>query len=358
MGAWQSQSNTFQTEAGLDRALSQPEAESSIPRVLVLGKRGAGVPTVIHTMRVHYGQGVSTEEKISARSTIFQALIVNSKRVVAACGTLADTEPLKNIDSKSAAKILDNSDLAGEVNDLPESIAHAINVLWNDEHIRQVWERRSQFQVWDKWGDFAAKCADFPNWGGRKWVPSLEEYFTSKELTDNGLVVDTFHLYEERWQITHVRGKEMLNNVINWKSHFNDVHGFLYVVNASEYDQGGEKNALEESLDLFDHMCNAKALRDSGIMVLLNKVDLFHEKLCDKKIPLNISGRFPEAPDSFEYAQGIEWLRKEFVNRIRVQDKTIHVQFTMGTSPTTMHALFEMVKESLLMLNGRSSGLF
>jgi hypothetical protein len=50
------------------------------------------------------------------------------------------------------------------------------------------------------------------------------------------------------------------------------------------------QNRMQESLKLFDSICNNKWFTDTSIILFLNKKDLFEEKI--KKSPLTIC--FPE----------------------------------------------------------------
>lgn len=73
---------------------------------------------------------------------------------------------------------------------------------------------------------------------------------------------------------------------------------------------------MQESLKLFDSICNNKWFTDTSIILFLNKKDLFEEKI--KKSPLTIC--FPEytgafdsgalASDSFNDSNGVSWQTK------------------------------------------------
>ena len=75
-----------------------------------------------------------------------------------------------------------------------------------------------------------------------------------------------------------------------------DVTAIIFRVAMSEYDQAlheDEKtNRMQESLKLFDSICNNKWFTDTSIILFLNKKDLFAEKI--KRSPLTVC--FPEYP--------------------------------------------------------------
>ncbi|KAJ8872656.1 hypothetical protein PR048_026265 [Dryococelus australis] len=64
------------------------------------------------------------------------------------------------------------------------------------------------------------------------------------------------------------------------------------------------QNRMQESLKLFDSICNNKWFTDTSIILFLNKKDLFEEKI--KKSPLTIC--FPEYAGKFIAFKDSVWL--------------------------------------------------
>lgn len=73
-------------------------------------------------------------------------------------------------------------------------------------------------------------------------------------------------------------------------SHDSDVTAILFCVALSEYDlvlaEDGKTNRMHESLNLFGEMCNNKYMDKAGMILFLNKKDLFEEKI--KRIDLKV----------------------------------------------------------------------
>lgn len=63
------------------------------------------------------------------------------------------------------------------------------------------------------------------------------------------------------------------------------------------------QNRMQESLKLFDSICNNKWFTDTSIILFLNKKDLFEDKI--KKSPLTIC--FAEYTGKFLAAFGVTW---------------------------------------------------
>jgi len=69
----------------------------------------------------------------------------------------------------------------------------------------------------------------------------------------------------------------------NWLSQFSDVCAVIYLVALNEYDMLIEEddttNRMEESLKLFQKLSGSQWLRDTAMILFLNKSDLLKEKI-------------------------------------------------------------------------------
>ena len=79
-----------------------------------------------------------------------------------------------------------------------------------------------------------------------------------------------------------------------WIHCFENVTSVIFLAAISEYDQvlieDETVNRMQEALTLFDSICNSKWFTSTSMILFLNKVDLFKEKLT--KSPL--SDYFPD----------------------------------------------------------------
>jgi hypothetical protein len=75
-----------------------------------------------------------------------------------------------------------------------------------------------------------------------------------------------------------------------WIHCFQDVTAVVFCVAMSEYNQKLYEdegvNRLDESLKLFDEICNSRWFTDVAIILFLNKSDIFREKI--KKVDLSV----------------------------------------------------------------------
>jgi guanine nucleotide-binding protein subunit alpha len=120
----------------------------------------------------------------------------------------------------------------------------------------------------------------------------------------------------------------------------------------SEYDQtlfeAREKNRLQESLELFDQISNAQWFTRTNMVLFLNKSDIFQYKLCERKIPLNASGLFPDAYDGLDFTQGARWVEGKFLSKIKDPNRSVFVHVTNATDTYNVQVVFDACKDALL----------
>ena len=79
-----------------------------------------------------------------------------------------------------------------------------------------------------------------------------------------------------------------------WIHCFENVTSVIFLAAISEYDQvlieDETVNRMTEALTLFDSICNSKWFASTSIILFLNKVDLFKEKLSKSRL----SDYFPD----------------------------------------------------------------
>ena len=68
-----------------------------------------------------------------------------------------------------------------------------------------------------------------------------------------------------------------------WIQVFDGIDAILFIIAASDFDQNlredNNKNRLHEALSVFKDICGSRFLRKAGMIVFLNKQDIFQQKL-------------------------------------------------------------------------------
>jgi len=141
----------------------------------------------------------------------------------------------------------------------------------------------------------------------------------------------------------------------------------VFVAALSEYNQvlfeDRGRNRLEESLDLFEQCARSEWLGDTQVVLLLNKKDVFDKKFLEDKIPLNVSGRFPDAPkQTHDSREAIDWIAAKFSERWASAKpsgaRSLSVHVTTATDSGSVRAAFSRRAELTIQKYLAENGLF
>lgn len=274
----------------------------------------SGKSTFVKQMRTLYGlrSDLSEEDVLQRRAAVFRTVLESMAALLRASEHFV---PLANEDLKDAKKaVLEKAGLVlgteATARLMTADLKDMLVALWNDEGIRETWnEHRSTIQAQES-------LEHFMNDAERV----LHHDFEVKEidwlrarLRTTGVVTEKFQVQGIPFTVIDVGGQR--NERRKWIHVFSNVTSVIYVTAINEYDEvlfeDNETNRVQESLNLFEKMVNHEAFVDSGMILFLNKSDLFKEKLTrvpiryeDPKNPPNSRWLDYDGPDAvgvFDY---------------------------------------------------------
>ena len=132
---------------------------------------------------------------------------------------------------------------------------------------------------------------------------------------------------------------------------------------------------MQESLKLFDSICNNKWFGDTSIILFLNKKDLFEEKIL--RSPLTIC--FPEytgkcktanamndqkhdilfaLTGAQEYGEAAAYIQAQFEAKNKSTAKEIYCHMTCATDTQNVQFVFDAVTDVIIANNLRGCGLY
>jgi guanine nucleotide-binding protein subunit alpha len=107
---------------------------------------------------------------------------------------------------------------------------------------------------------------------------------------------------------------------------------------------------MHEALMLFESIANSKYFERSALILFLNKIDLFTEKVRSNMSP--ISKWFPDyrgKPDDVEAAK--VFFADKFTSLVRAQNKVTYVHYTNATDTTLLAITMDSVKDMIVQRN-------
>ncbi|KAH8822197.1 guanine nucleotide binding protein, alpha subunit [Flagelloscypha sp. PMI_526] len=273
-------------------------------KVVICGTSNAGKSTVAKHLRICHGVPYSPTEREFFKGVIFSnsidALItvigsIRRMNLKLSAGSDVNAE---TICSFSAFRTM-------HICQLPRNISDAMLGFSKDPQVKRVISqlRRSDFN--DSGLYFLRSIAQIAS---PDYIPSDE---------------DILHCHTETRQISETRLSigSIIYKLIdtpmcpggsdtreNWQSSFEDVTVLILVFALSDYDRMRDDdtsvNRLVEAFMLFELICSSPLVKNSGIILFLNKMDLFREKLPHSRL----DAHFPEYTGGTDVTQAAKYI--------------------------------------------------
>ncbi|KAE9396629.1 G protein alpha-subunit [Gymnopus androsaceus JB14] len=279
-------------------------------KILLLGAGESGKSTVLKQMKLIHSGGYNDQERESYKEIIFSNAY--SIYAVSILGVLPQLN-LSLIPRNNAHRdtLLALSMDWNEVDDLPRGIADSIRSLWKDPNVKEADILRSRVKT-------------------------------------TGITEMTFKVGELTYNMFDVGGQQSERK--KWIHCFENVNMLLFLVSLPEYDmtlyEDENVNRVQEALILFDSICNSRWFLGTTIVLFLNKIDLFAEKL--HRSPL--SDYFPDYNGGEDYAAASNYLHNRFVSRNK-RIKPLFAYYTCATDTQKMKLVLNNIHDIILRLN-------
>ena len=110
--------------------------------------------------------------------------------------------------------------------------------------------------------------------------------------------------------------------------------------------EDGTTNRMEESLNLFQAICVNKFFDKSSIVLFLNKLDLFTEKVNNTNHHLRLF--FPQytGPDH-DVSAAKEFIKDQFL-ACNTKERTIYPHYTTATDTNNVKVVFQVVLDTIM----------
>ncbi|KAH9052733.1 G-protein alpha subunit [Lactarius vividus] len=310
-------------------------------KILLLGSGESGKSTIVKQMKIIHSNGYTSEELLAFRLPIWNNLLQSAHAVVNALAKF-HLEPVTTTNKMNCERILAYQLATDDPHFFSPEIAQAIQDLWADEIISTLMTSYlTKFYLMDSATYFFAEANRI---AASDYLPTTEDILRARVKT-TGITETRFPMGQLSIHMVDVGGQRSQRN--KWIHSFEGITSVVFVTALSEYDQvlleEKNQNRMTESLVLFDSVINSRWFLRTSIILFLNKIDVFKNKL--PKVPLD--KYFPEYTGGEDVNKGAKYILWRFMqaNRARL---SIYPHITQATDTSNIRLVFATVKETVL----------
>jgi len=315
-------------------------------KLLLLGAGESGKSTVLKQMRIINAGGFNKTERKQWRAIIFNNLVSAFQTIFAAMQEQeTDFEDDDNL--RFAELIAADPEIAID-EPMPQECLQAFNSLWADKGVQLSILKGNQYALHDNLSYF---FSEVDRLFSKDYLPTDQDILRTR-LRTTGITETIFELGNLTYRMFDVGGQRSERK--KWIHVFDNVQVVLFLVAISGYDhvlvEDRNGNQMHEALMLFESISNSKYFEKSALILFLNKIDLFREKIAGGMSP--ISKVFPDYTGKHtDIEAGQEFFANKFRNLVRQPKKEVYVHYTNATDTDLLKKTMASVQDMIVQRN-------
>lgn len=378
-GSIQTQTTASRVSNNDEKATNSSNKDKEV-KVLLLGAGESGKSTIIQQLKILHQNGFNHEELLEYRPVVFKNVLEIGKELLDARAkfelvlddeadvTEDDIREVYSFDqsqenqdnkettveqSEEKSKDLQNYPSLSTLTQFPPNVSRTLSKVWNLASTKDLinGSHRSKFYLMDSAQYFLDNLARISE---LNYIPNEQDILRSRQKT-SGIFDSVFdvgsnlklHMYDVGGQRSERK---------KWIHCFDNVTLIIFCVSLSEYDQSlledQSQNRFQESLVLFDNVINSRWFSRTSVVLCLNKIDLFAEKL--QKVPLE--NYFPDYTGGKDINKAAKYILWRFVQLNRA-NLSIYPHVTQATDTSNIKLVFAAIKETLLENSLKDTGV-
>eukprot|EP01084_Bolivina_argentea_P127024 224736_1 len=271
-----------------------------VKKCLLLGAGSSGKSTLFRQLKCIHGPGFDPSEFIESKNLIRSNCVLGILTLLKKSQELYDSNKQRNkdcfIDLSNDQETVDTIhhvlryavetfEEEEKINDGLAALGQSISTLWSLQQIQRTYGKRHNYSIIENMDYFLNKASVIFS---PAFEPNQEDHLKCRIRT-TGLIEANYMINDVRFHIFDVGGQR--NERKKWIQLFEGVTAVIFVAALNHYcavlfeDEG--KNAMLESLQLFEEIANSKWFKKTEMILFLNKDDLFKERI-RQGIPLSV----------------------------------------------------------------------
>jgi len=320
-------------------------------KLLLLGAGESGKSTIAKQMQILHNNGFAHADRLTFIPTITYNILSSLNVLIR---NRDETRfPLNPVIKKVAEDFMTKfpeKDIP-HIESIPKEDVQMIQLLWKDPAMKAAYQQdASKLQLCSSAQYFLDALERVVQ---DDYVPTDADILRARRAT-TGIQIIKFNVENIPFTCVDVGGQRSERR--KWLPFFDNVAAVLFCVALDEYDMKLLEDSavwrMRESLKLFGEIVNSSALANSGMILFLNKRDLFEQKIKHT----NMLDVFPDYKGGLVYKSALDHIEKQFLAEAKDPSR-IYVQVTVATDTENIMFVFNAVKDRLLTVMLASSGV-
>ncbi|KAF3490757.1 small G-protein GPA2 [Arthroderma uncinatum] len=303
--------------AAIDKAIRADKKKyDRTVKILLLGAGESGKSTIIKQMRIIHSGGFPIDERRQTRAPLAH-FVQNSEADVECDEAFTDIK-----------------------------VREAVKTMWEDAGVQKAVARGHEFALHDNLHYYFHSLDRIFTPG---WLPNNQDMLHSR-LRTTGITETLFELGQINFRMMDVGGQRSERK--KWIHCFEGVQCLLFMVALSGYDQclveDQTANQMHEAMMLFESLVNGEWFKRKPVILFLNKIDLFKEKLAISPV----SRHFPDySGRDGDFDASAKYFGDRFRGITRVPEREIYTHYTNATDTTLLKATMDSVQDMIIQKN-------
>jgi len=314
-------------------------------RMVLLGPGESGKSTFFKQLKIlQEGENRGwTESELRGWTSAIYSNLRTQMQILVKTHTEQEMEYSDESVKEVANKFLDQSNT--EVAWKPE-LGQWIKTLWNEPSIKAIYNERDRLFTLNDGAGFLFDAIDRIN--EPNYVPNAQDLLRVRirsagiEKAEYSFKDTTFKVYDVGGQIPERR---------KWAKLLRICTAIIFFASLSEYDQklreDESKWRLADTLSLWEEIMKVPELAGKPTILMLNKVDIFKQKVQKK----GIDCFFPEYKGpAGDWEAAADYIKKQYLNRLGGSKEQINVlvHFICAVDTTHVERIWGSLRELLL----------
>ncbi|GAA6017209.1 hypothetical protein JCM11491_001852 [Sporobolomyces phaffii] len=340
--------------AAIEKSLAEDKAKMRKEvKLLFLGAGESGKSTVMKQFQLQYGRPFSEHQREEYRDVIYDNTLRSMQVIIDALSDILDLDIPSHLNQ--AVELImgfgEDPELAAPGGELDATLAAALSQVWAFEGAKEAVEVSHEFQL----NDSASYYFDnIPRLAQPGYLPSDQDILRSR-VKSVGIAETMLDINGIRLRLVDVGGQRSERR--KWAGCFEDVNVLLFLISIAEFNQqlyeDETVSRFSEATTLWSSIANSRWFSRTNIILFLNKVDLFKQKL----LVYSLSDYVTEYTGPNDYHSTSTYLAKRFGALYNNPNKELIVHLTCATDAAQIRPVLAAIQDQIVAANLVSAGM-